>query len=366
MTAVVRQDFIGGAAPTRLASGLSAGAVTLTVDSGGLATWTPVVAGRIPVIINQGQADEEHLYATAVVGSTLTGLTRGQDGTADQAHDAGATVVHGLFATHVDEPNRFLSLPTAAGQVAVSTAADEWGASNTLTDITLGNPTLTSPNIGATEWGDAQHAHTGPSQGGLLPGGAPAASAPGDTTATGTAGAYATADHRHSREAFGVAGDVTSSGPGDVVAAGTSPKVARADHQHQRELYAITATASTPLDAGSAGTSPRVARQDHQHAREAAFQPYGDMVGLNQLVQYGTVAYSLSGASQVNVTVTFVDPFFTLPAVLCPGLVNTSGVRLHAFITALSTSAVTFRVDHVDGTSVTTSGTLCWLAIAAS
>lgn len=376
MTVVAREDFIGGASPTRLQSGLASGATTLTVDSGGLATWTPVVHGRIPVIINQGQTDEEHLYATAVVGDTLTGLLRGEDDTSDQGHDAGATVIHGLFTSHVDQPNEFLSLPTAAGQIPVSTDAGEWGATtdldgitltdSVLTDATLANPTLTSPNIGAGEWGDAQHAHTGPSQGGALPGGTPSASAPGDASSTGTAGAYATADHRHSREAFGAAGDVTSSSPGDTVAAGTSPKVAHADHKHQREPYALTATASTPLDPGAAGTSARVAREDHQHAREAAFQPVGDLLGLNHDVQCGTVSYTITGASQVNVTVTFTTPFAHVPVVPDPGLVNVSGVRLHVIITALSASAVTFRVDHVDGTTVTTSGTLCWLAIAAS
>lgn len=134
-----REDFIGGAKPTRLATGMGAADASLTVTAGGLATWQPVVNGRFAVIIARGEADEEHLYATAVAGDALTGLDRGPgvDGTAAQTHLAGATVEHGLFARHVDEPNEFLALPTAAGQIAVSTGAGEWGVTDDL-DLSTG------------------------------------------------------------------------------------------------------------------------------------------------------------------------------------------------------------------------------------
>lgn len=158
----LRNDYIGGAAATSLATGIGPTDDTITAPTGGFATWTPVVANRIGVVINHGQVDEERCYATDVTGDTLTGLTRGEDGTVARSHDAGATVTHGLFASDVDEPNAFLASPTAAGQVAVSDAAGSWGTpSSTLAGITLTAPTI-------TDFTNAQHDHGDTNDGGAL------------------------------------------------------------------------------------------------------------------------------------------------------------------------------------------------------
>lgn len=188
MSTVLREDIHGGWKATTLASGLSAGAVTLTVAAGGLSTWTPVTNGRIPVVINQGEADEEHLYAAAVSGDTLTGLTRGQDGTADQAHLAGARVTHALHATHVDRLNELLSLPAAKGDLLVASGVDTWareaaGANDsvlvfdstqpngvrkatTLAGLTLTAPTLNAPVL--ADFTNAGHDHLDADDGGTL------------------------------------------------------------------------------------------------------------------------------------------------------------------------------------------------------
>lgn len=128
MTSVQRIDVIKGAKPTRLSASIDASATTLNVTPGSLPSWTPVVYGRIPVILNQGESNEEHVYAAAVAGDTLTGCTRGADGTVAQPHDPNEPVWVGLFAEHVDQVIEFLSLPTAADQVAVSTGVDAWSA----------------------------------------------------------------------------------------------------------------------------------------------------------------------------------------------------------------------------------------------
>lgn len=127
MTAVARLDCWEDARATRLSAGTSAGATSLTVTTGGLASWGPVVAGRFPVVVDRGSAFEEHVYGTAIAGDQITGLTQ-VDGTPGLLydHNAAAPVEHGLFAQHVDQPNEFLSLPTTKGDLAVASGADTW------------------------------------------------------------------------------------------------------------------------------------------------------------------------------------------------------------------------------------------------
>lgn len=388
MSAVVREDLIGGARATTLQSGLAAGATALTVATGGLTTWDPVVHGRIAVVINRGEADEEHLYATAVAGDTLTGLVRGQDGTVDQAHQAGATVEHGLFAKHIDVSNEFLSLPTAAGQYPVSTAADTWGVASTLE-----GPTINDPVIGATEWGSAQHTHSGPSSAGLLAGGTPTNSAPGDAAAVGTAGAYATSGHVHGRESAGLVGDIAASAPSDTAAAGALAKIAKADHRHAREAWAATATTSLPTHTVSPGTAPRVAREDHRHGREGFAAPGvsagGDVIAegtdttvsrsdhrhgrefvvkpavdaTNYDVVRGITPFTLTAATSVSVSVTWTGGFIYADVpVVTYGWLQGASIRVVVEMTAVSTTGATFLVYRPDGTATTASGSIHWRA----
>lgn len=161
MTVVARLDCWEDARGTRLLNQHSAGATSLTVTAGGLSTWGPVAAGRFPVVLSRGSAEEEHVYGAAVVGDQITGVTQ-IDGTPGLAntHVASASVEHGLFAEHVDQPNEFLSSPTAAGQVAVSDAADSWGPpTTTLEDMTLVTPVI-------ADLTGVQHDHSDAADGG--------------------------------------------------------------------------------------------------------------------------------------------------------------------------------------------------------
>lgn len=352
MTAVVREDFLGAARPTRLQSSLGLGGGPATVLPGGLDTWTPIVHDRIPVVVNRGQPGEERMYATGISGDTLTGLLRGQDGTTEREHDPNSTVEVGLFASHVDEPNRFLSSPTAAGQVAVSDGADSWG---TPTD-TLDGIALTDPVIGATQWADAQHTHIDAATAGVLPGGAPTASAVGDTTSTGTAGSYATFDHRHEREDFG---STTASRPGDVLADGDDLTVAHSDHVHSREPYASDSSPLTFAQTGEGGVEQTIARGDHTHTLGAVVQPAGGNVRHSQ---DGTAAWTLTAAASVSVSVTFAIPYDATPRLLVTPFQGAS-VRIGWEVTAKSATGFTLLIFRPDGTSTTASGTFDWLAI---
>lgn len=188
MGPTVREEIRGGVRTATATSAIAAGATSLNVGVGELSTWTFTTGNRFPVVINAGRADEEHVYATAVSGDSLTGLVRGQDGTLDQPHASGFTVQHGLFAKHIDLLNEFLSLPAAKGDLVVASAVDEWialtvGANGavlkansavagglewvtTLGGLTLTTATLTAPTI--ADFTNAAHDHLDTDDGGVL------------------------------------------------------------------------------------------------------------------------------------------------------------------------------------------------------
>lgn len=149
MATVLREHVTGGAAKgLRLAALIGAGDTSATVSTaGGLATWPSGSTGRVPIVFARGLATEEHAYYTGKSGDTLTGLVRGVDGTIALQHAANTTVEHGLHASHADVANELASLPTAAGQLLIATAADTWAASKAIdvNDGTLIVPTATVP-----------------------------------------------------------------------------------------------------------------------------------------------------------------------------------------------------------------------------
>lgn len=184
MAVVVRKQWLGGAKAATGATTLTAGAATLDVGSGQLATWTEDGSGApFNVIINRGKADEEKLYATGRSGNSLTGLTRGRDGSVDQQHVAPFTVEHGLFAEDENAANALLSLPQAEGDLLVGNAVDDWirvpvGANNTILranasatggvewSATLAGLTLDTPTI--ANFNNAQHDHGDADDGGTI------------------------------------------------------------------------------------------------------------------------------------------------------------------------------------------------------
>lgn len=234
MTAALREHISGSARATRLASSLSAGATSLTVEAGGLATWPDGSVGRIPLVIDAGLASEEHLYATGRSGDALTGLVRGQEGTLDQPHAGNAPVVHGLHASHIDRPNELLSLPQAKGDLLVAAGPDDWrrqaaGADGTVlifdsaeangvrASATLAGITLTTPAI--ANFVNAQHDHLDADDGGLLTQAATHQAADTDTAPTAlhhTLGASANqaapGNHAHDYSPSGHTHPVTAEG----------------------------------------------------------------------------------------------------------------------------------------------------------
>lgn len=77
------------------------------------------------LIIDQDTVSEEAVTVTARSGLNLT-VTRGVDGTTATSHSAGATVNHGVTARDFDEPNVFVNLADAKGDIVAASAADTW------------------------------------------------------------------------------------------------------------------------------------------------------------------------------------------------------------------------------------------------
>lgn len=130
----------------------NAPATTLNASCTNVATSIVVVSTTgLPItfpytlIIDRGTATEEAVSVTAAAGTTLT-VTRGIDSTTAFAHNAGATVVHGITAQDIREANAHVNADSGVHGVVGSLVGT--------TDVqTLTNKTLTSPVIGGTPTG---------------------------------------------------------------------------------------------------------------------------------------------------------------------------------------------------------------------
>jgi hypothetical protein len=108
------------------------------------------------LVIDPDTASEEIVTVTANAGGSVLTITRGQDGTSAQIHDAGAVVKHMITARDLQEPQNHI-VATAdvhgldtAGPLGVS-GGNVVGttASQTLTNKTLASPTISGTITGA-------------------------------------------------------------------------------------------------------------------------------------------------------------------------------------------------------------------------
>lgn len=157
-------NYSNTAVETTLSAGITNVQTSITVVS---VTGFPVVY-PYTLVIEHGTADEEIVNVTNAVGTTLT-VVRGQDGTANVAHSIGDSVIHGIVARDVAEPQAHIAATTdihgltgGAGLVGTSqtqtlTNKTISGANNTLTNIPAANVTgtfasvTTSGNVSAVD-----------------------------------------------------------------------------------------------------------------------------------------------------------------------------------------------------------------------
>lgn len=135
---MVAYNYSNTSIQTSLASGISSSStVVALVSTAGLPASYPYT-----LLLDYGQANIEVVTVTGPSGANLT-VTRGEDGTAAQAHNPGAIVVHGVAARDVKQPQDHMAASTgvhgATGAVVGTTDVQTLsgktinGASNTLT-----------------------------------------------------------------------------------------------------------------------------------------------------------------------------------------------------------------------------------------
>lgn len=99
-----RIEHSGTAVPTTLTADITSASTTLQIDAS--TGWPTGSVGPFYVTIDANTGTEEKILATSRSGTTLSGLTRGVDGSAASTHSAGAAVVHGFVAVEADEANQ--------------------------------------------------------------------------------------------------------------------------------------------------------------------------------------------------------------------------------------------------------------------
>jgi microcystin-dependent protein len=111
---MARREYTSGR-PTTLASPFAIGAGTFTIaDDGSEVTWPTGADHPFWVTIDAGTAQEERVLCSgrSVRVVTVASGGRGQDGTSESNHSAGATVWPSWSATDADESNEHINLTT--------------------------------------------------------------------------------------------------------------------------------------------------------------------------------------------------------------------------------------------------------------
>lgn len=154
-----RRYYSSTAQRTTLANAINSSATTLTVVA--VTGWPS--SFPYTLILSQDTINEEIVTVTARSGTSVT-VTRGVDGTTAKAHDAGASVNHGVSAQDFNEPNAFLNdgtlpLVTAKGDLLVGTA------NGTVDNVAVGTNTFVltadSATASGVKWAAAAAGATG-------------------------------------------------------------------------------------------------------------------------------------------------------------------------------------------------------------
>jgi len=98
---MAREEYAGGAVTTTLASGIGTSDTSFTIaDATG---WPTGATGKFVVTLGRNTATQEKVLCTTRSGTTVTGVTRGHDGTSAQSHSAGAVAEHTISAAKIDD-----------------------------------------------------------------------------------------------------------------------------------------------------------------------------------------------------------------------------------------------------------------------
>ena len=162
MPTPTRRYYSSTAVAATLSASLTSVATTIAISS--VTGWPSTYP--FTAIIGEDTNKEEIVTVSAVGGTTLT-ITRGVGGTTGQAHDAGETIRHGIYAQDFEDGSAHYAASTAVHGVAGSVVGTSdtqtltnktiVGTSNTLSAIPSASVTGVDTHIAAT----AVHGATG-------------------------------------------------------------------------------------------------------------------------------------------------------------------------------------------------------------
>lgn len=196
MPATTRREYKGAAVATTVTASIADGSVntwSITDNTG----WPDGTTGKFMVEVDYDLSTVEKCLVTSRSGSTLNGITRGQDGTTAQGHTgANPRIRHVFSSSDIDAVNKHAA-DTAQG--LLDHPSHLVAATHDLSGRHL-------PNV-------------------AIPVAAPVASAPGDTVDIGSGTAYSLATHRHAREAAASSFGAWASYPTTWAASGSPPSI---------------------------------------------------------------------------------------------------------------------------------------------
>lgn len=121
--AFTRREFAGAAPDTTITSGIGTGDTSLTIASG--TGWPTGGTGPFYAVLDPGGAAEEKILVTTRSTTTLSGITRGVDGTTAATHASGAAIRHCLTAVDLDEANQAVVAVLGAAPTVVRTTTNQ-------------------------------------------------------------------------------------------------------------------------------------------------------------------------------------------------------------------------------------------------
>ena len=122
-----------------LSAGINNSVTTITLNS----VTTLPSSYPYTLVIDPDTASEEIVTVTATAGGNVLTVTRGQDGTSAQTHDAGAVIKHMITARDLQEPQNHIAASSAIHGVTGSVVGTTDTQTLTNKSINLTNNTLT-------------------------------------------------------------------------------------------------------------------------------------------------------------------------------------------------------------------------------
>lgn len=124
-----------------LSTGITSGASSIIVNS----VTTLPNSYPYTLVLDPDTNKEEIVTVTSLIGGNVLAVTRGQDGTSAQAHDASAVIKHMVTARDLQEPQDHIYANSNVHGVTSSVVG--LSDAQTLTNKTLASPTLNTPKI---------------------------------------------------------------------------------------------------------------------------------------------------------------------------------------------------------------------------